>query len=115
MAYNEHLASRIECILEEKKVNFHSKKMMGGLTFMVDDKMCLGIVKDDLMARVGIENYEIALTKDGAKPMNFTGRTMKGYIFVSPDGIDFEEDLENWIQMALDFNPLVKASKKRKK
>ncbi len=115
MAYNEYLAERIERILVEKKVDFYAKKMMGGLTFMVDNKMCVGIVKEDLMARIGTDIYEEALTKTGAKPMNFTGRSMKDYVFVSPDGIDFEEDLEYWIQLALDFNPLAKASKKRKK
>jgi TfoX/Sxy family transcriptional regulator of competence genes len=113
MAYNEHLAERIERILVAKKVDFFAKKMMGGLTFMVDNKMCVGIVKDDLMARIGTDNYEMALTKNGCREMNFTGRTMKGYVFVNPEGVDFEEDLEYWIQLALDFNPLAKASKKK--
>lgn len=113
MAYNEYLAERIERILTAKKVDFFTKKMMGGLTFMVDSKMCVGIVNDDLMARIGTENYEMALTKNGCRPMNFTGKTMKGYVFVSPEAIDFEADLEYWLQLALDFNPLAKASKKK--
>lgn len=113
MAYNEYLQERIESILNEKKVMYDARKMMGGLVFMVDDKMCLGIVKDDLMARVGVENYESLMERNGARPMDFTKRPMKGYIFVAPEGIDYEEDLEFWIDKCLEFNPLAKASKKK--
>ncbi len=77
--------------------------------------MCVGIVKDHLMARVGEENYTIALSKEGAREMDFTGRPMKGYVFVHPEGIDFEEDLEYFIQLALEFNPFAKSSKRKKK
>ena len=115
MAYSEQLAERIHQALDEKKVDYFAKKMMGGLTFMVDNKMCVGIIKETLMARIGIDAYEDALTKKGCLPMDFTGRPMKGYVFIAPEGIDFDEDLEYWIQLALDFNPLAKASKKRKK
>ena len=115
MPYNEHLAERIHQILDGKKVDFFSKKMMGGLTFMVNNKMCVGIVKNDLMARIDPEVYEMALEKEGCRPMDFTGRKMKGYVFINPDAIDFDEDLEYWVQLALDFNPKAKASKKRKK
>ena len=87
--------------------------MMGGLCYMIDDKMCLGIVKDDLMARVGPDAYEELKQKEGAREMDFTKRPMKGYIFVAPEGIDFEEDLELWVDRCLEFNPLAKSSKKR--
>lgn len=113
MAYNEYLQERIESILNEKKVMYDARKMMGGLVFMVDDKMCLGIIKDDLMARVGVENYESLMERNGARPMDFTKRPMKGYIFVAPEGIDYEEDLEFWIDKCLEFNPFAKASKKK--
>ncbi len=115
MAYNEYLQERIESILNEKKVMFDARKMMGGLVYMIDDKMCFGIVKDDLMARVGTDNYENLMTKDGARPMDFTKRPMKGYIFVAPEGIDYEEDLEFWLDKCLEFNPFAKASKSKKK
>jgi len=82
---------------------------------MVDDKMCVGIVKDELMARIGLDAYEAALQKDGCKEMNFTGRSMKGYVFLEPTAVDLEEDLAYWVQLCLDFNPLAKSSKKRKK
>lgn len=121
MAYDEYLAERIEQLLKEKKVAFNAKRMMGGLCFMVDDKMCCGIHFDKkkntdlLMARVGESAAEMALKKEGALPMDFTGRPMKGYVFVTPDGFDTEEDLESWIDLCLAFNPLAKASKKRAK
>lgn len=114
MAYDEFLEERITRILQEKKVSFDAKKMMGGLCYMVDDKMCTGIVKDHLMARVGPEAYEECLDKPGCKPMDFTGRPMNGYVFVGGEGIAGDDDLANWIQLCLDFNPLAKSSKKKK-
>ena len=115
MAYDEYLAERVRTVLNRRMVIYNEKKMMGGLTFMVDDKMCLGIVKDHLMALIGPDRYEEALKLSGCKEMDFTGRPMKGYVFISPEGVDLEKDLYHWIQWALDYNPLAKASKKRKK
>lgn len=115
MAYNEFLADRVTVFFEEKKVLFEVKKMMGGLCFMVDSKMCVGIIKDEIMARIHPDIYEESLTKKGCNKMNFTGRPMKGFVFLSDEAIDMEEDLYYWLQLALDFNPLAKASKKRKK
>lgn len=115
MAYNEHLADRINMILKDKNVNFYEKKMFGGLCFMVEDKMCVGIIKDELMARIGEENYSDALTKKGCKEMTFTGRLMKGYVYLDDNAIDIDKDLEYWIQLALDFNPIAKVSKKKSK
>ena len=116
MAYNEHLADRVRRIFEEKKVsNIEEKKMMGGLTFMVNEKMCIGIVKDDLMVRLNPDDHDDALQKTGARTMDFTAKPMRGYIFVNPEGVDKETDLEDWVQTALTFNVLAKASKKSKK
>ena len=115
MAYNENFADRIRHILQEKEADFYEKKMFGGLCFMVDEKMCVGIVKEELMARIGSAVYEEALQKEGAKEMNFTGRAMKGYVFVEEQGLESDSDLAYWLQLALDFNPLAKASKKKKK
>ena len=116
MAYDEHLAERARRVLQEKKIqNIEEKKMMGGLTFMVNDKMCIGIVKDELMLRVNPEQHDEAITRAGCRTMNFTNRPMSGFVFVNPAGIDRESDLEAWIQMALDYNPLAKSSKKSKK
>lgn len=114
MAYDEYLADRIKNILSEKKVAFEEKKMMGGLTFMVDNKMCIGIVKNELMARIDPDIYEYALQKKGCKEMNFTGRPMKGFVFIEPESIDMEDDLNYWVQLCLDYNPKAKSSKKKK-
>ena len=119
MAYDEFLADRARQLLKEKSVSFSEKKMMGGLCFMVDEKMCfvMHIDKDTksslLMARVGLDNYAKALKKQHCKEMNFTGRTMKGYVFITEEGFDLDEDLDYWLQMCLDFNPLAKSSKKK--
>ena len=116
MAYNEHLADRVRRIFEEKKVsNIEEKKMMGGLTFMVNEKMCIGIVKDDLMVRLNPDDHDDALQKIGARTMDFTAKPMRGYIFVNPEGVDKEVELEDWVQTALIFNVLAKVSKKSKK
>lgn len=115
MAYDEYLAERITNVLQHNHVSFIEKKMMGGLTFMVDDKMCVGVVKNTLMARIDPEFYEEALTKKGCREMNFTGRPMKGFVFVEPEGIDSDESLEYWIQLALDYNPKAKSSRKSKR
>lgn len=115
MAYNEYLAERIENYFIHKKIQFKGMKMMGGYCFMVDDKMCVGVIKEEVMARIGTENYEEALKKEGCKEMNFTGRAMKGYVFLTEDATDLESDLEYWLGLALVFNPFAKASKKKKK
>lgn len=120
MAYDEYLGERITNVLKEKKVNFFSKNMMGGHVFMVNDKMFCGIHMDKkfgdslLMARIGEESYEEEIKKDCCLPMDFTGRPMRGYIYVTPNGFDLEEDLEYWVDQCLKFNPFAKVSKKRK-
>jgi len=121
MAYNEFLSDRIHQIFREKRVNFYTKKMMGGLCFMVDDKMCCGIHYDKkkeidlIMARIGEVAYQKAIKKEGCHPMDFTGKPVKGYVFISPEGFDLDKDLEYWMQLSLEFNPLAKRSKRKKK
>ena len=112
MAYDEFLADRIRKALSEVQVKYSEKKMFGGIAFMVEDKMCMGVIKDKLMARVGPEAHEEALKLQGASPMDFTGRPMKGYLFVEPIGLDHEEQFDHWISLCLAFNPLAKSSKK---
>lgn len=114
MAYNDFLEDRINQVFNEKGVLFKAKRMMGGLCYMVDEKMCVGIIGNQLMCRINPDIYEEALKKKGCKEMNFTGRAMKGFIFVDETVIDKQGDLEYWIQLCLDFNPLAKNSKKKK-
>ncbi len=93
--------------------------MMGGLCFMVDEKMCFGLDTDKkngsarLMARVGPDHYGSALKKPHCTPMDFTGRPMNGYVFVSAEGLDMDNELDYWIQLCLDFNPMAKSSKSK--
>ena len=90
------------------------KKMMGGLNFMVNSKMYVGVLQDDLMARINPAAYGTALDKRGCREMNFTGKPMKGFVFMSPDGTKTKEDLNYWIGLALEYNKIAKASKKRR-
>ena len=81
MAYNEHLAERIKQNLESRKIKYIEKKMFGGVCLMVDDKMLMGVMKEQLMARVDPEvDAPKALKRKGAVTMDFTGKTMKGFI-----------------------------------
>ncbi len=115
MPYNESLAARIEQNLDERKVKFTSKKMFGGLCYLVDDKMLMGVEKDRLMARIDPEDEAEAMNKKGAKPMDFTGRVMKGYVFVDVVAVDLDRDLMYWVDLCLKYNPKAKASKKKKR
>ena len=118
MAYDEFLADRTRRAFSELKTAFVEKKMMGGLVFMVNDKMCLGLDKDKntgedrIMARIGPEAYEAALKEKGSRKMDFTGKPMKGFVYIYSDGIDTDEELIYWISKALDFNQFASKSKK---
>lgn len=113
MAYDEILADRIrEILVDQPKIE--EKHMMGGVAFMVDNKMCVGVIKDEMMARIDPDIYEDALEKHGCHPMNFTGKPMKGWVFISPEGIDSIKNLTYWIDLALAFNHKAKPSKKKK-
>ena len=112
MAYNEFLADRVRQRLRNAG-QVVEKKMMGGLVFMVNDKMCIGIdtdkyTRDDrLMVRVGKLPYEVLLGQKGSRHMNFTGKPMRGFLFVDPVGFDTDQDLDFWVSKALDFNKLL--------
>jgi TfoX/Sxy family transcriptional regulator of competence genes len=106
VAYDEQLAERVR--------EFEEKRMMGGLCFMVDGKMCVGVEKERLMARMDPEVCEQALQRKGCTPMDFTGRPMRGFVFVNREGFGSDGDLDSWLELALDFNPRAKSSKKRR-
>src|SRR5688500_10044109 len=114
MAYNESLADRIKDLLESKKIKYTEKKMFGGLCFLVDDKMLLGVEKNRLMARIDPDDEAKALKKKGAKQMDFTGRPMKGFLFIDDKAIDMEKDLEYWVDLCMKYNPKAKKSEKRR-
>jgi TfoX/Sxy family transcriptional regulator of competence genes len=112
MAYNEHLSERVARLLQEKKISFEEKRMFGGMAFMVDDKMCVGVVREDLMVRIDPARDMESYAEAGCRPMDFTGKRMKGFYFIDPRGTDMDSDLEHWVEMALEFNPMAKSSKK---
>lgn len=114
MAYDAYLEERINRLLREIKVNYSEKKMFGGLCYMVDEKMCLGIVGHELMIRIEPEKQDYYLKKKGCRPMDFTHKPMKGFLYIDAIGTDKEKDLKYWIQQALDFNPKAKSTKKKK-
>jgi TfoX/Sxy family transcriptional regulator of competence genes len=114
MAFDEFLADRIQHSLKRNHITFEAKRMMGGLCYLVDNKMCLGVIKNKLMARIDPDKYFHALTLKGCHEMDFTGRPMAGYVFVEPEGIDMDDELDYWVKLALEYNPKAKSSKKKK-
>ena len=119
MAFNENTVQRIRDYFQQKDVDFYEKKMFSGVCFMVDDKMCCGTHidkntnEDFLLCRIGEEAYGKAIEMNNVIPMEFTGRAMKGYVFVTENGHKNAKDLNYWLQLCLDFNPLAKSSKKQ--
>jgi TfoX/Sxy family transcriptional regulator of competence genes len=103
MAYSERLAARVREILSESG-DVGERKMFGGLAFMVHGHMCCGVTRDDLMLRLGLERAARALEEPHVRPMDFTGRPMKGYVYVSTPGLRTEAKLRRWVQLARDFN-----------
>jgi len=114
MAYNEKLANRIRESLQDLP-NVEEKEMMGGLTFMVNDKMCVGIIKDEMMCRIDPEFHENAIEKTGCRTMDFTKKPMKGYVMVDETGMQSNKEFDYWIDLSLAFNSKAKSSKKKKK
>lgn len=87
--------------------------MFGGVCYMVNDKMCVGVVGDEMMCRIGEDNYADALEQNGCREMVFTGRPMKGYVFVEESVLKTRKDFQYWIDLCLEFNPKAKMAKKR--
>ncbi len=114
MAYDEKLADRVREVMAAHEKNIEEKKMFGGLCFMVNDKMCVGVREESLMLRIDPEKYEDSLEKPGCIPMEFTGRPMKGFVYVDNTALNTKKKLEYWLNMALEFNKIAKPSKKRK-
>lgn len=102
MAYDEGLAQRIREQLGTRP-DMTEKKMFGGLCFMIAGHMAFGIIKDELMARVGPDQYHESLSDKHAKEMDFTGKAMKGMIYVTPEGLRDDQDLKVWLDTCLTF------------
>ena len=114
MAYNEQLTNRIrEALAHLPKVD--EKKMFRGVTFMVNGKMCISAGDDKIMCRIDPSLHDEVLKRKGCATVTMKGREYKGYVYVSEEGIKTKKDLGYWVQLALEFNKLAKASKKKKK
>ncbi len=114
MAFDEALADRIRGLVAVRG-DVSERKMFGGLAFMAAGHMFCGVVGDELMVRVGSQNYEACLSKPGARPMDFTGRPMTGMLYVNQNGI--ATSLEEWVELAVDFAsalPPKSATKKKR-
>ena len=102
MPFNENLVSRIRAYFKGRE-DVRERKMFGGIAFMVGGHMCVGVAGDDLMARVGPEKYQQSLNKKHVRHMDFTGKPLTGFVFVSPDGIKSRPMLERWIALCESF------------
>src|SRR5574339_974530 len=112
MAYNEKLADMTRELISHTHKNVEEKAMFGGLCFMVNGKMALGVEKDRLMVRLDPARYDEVMEKEGCKPMDFTGKVMKGFVFVDAEVLSTKKKLQYWVDLALEYNKIAKASKK---
>jgi TfoX/Sxy family transcriptional regulator of competence genes len=100
MAYNERIAERVRQLLSGRR-GVSERKMFGGIAFLLDGKMCVGVVNDDLMVRSGPDRHVEALHKPHTRPMDFTGRPMTGMVFVEPAGIARGPSLRRWVDLGI--------------
>lgn len=102
MAFDEGLAQRIREILDDRP-ELVEKKMFGGVGFMLHGNMACGVNKEDLIVRVGPDKYETAVVRPHARPFDFTGRPMKGWVMIGPEGYASEDDLQGWVAEGVEF------------
>jgi len=117
MAYDEGLAQRLREAVEEEP-GITEKKMLGGLCFMLSGNMCLGVVGEELRVRVGPDAYEACLAEPHTREMDFTGRALKGMVYVATDGFESDSDLASWVERGVEFAvslPAKQPKAKRKK
>lgn len=102
MAYSQELVKNIEAALELFSEEFTPKKMFGGIVFLYQGKMTIGAINEDLMVRVVSEKMDELLSKSYVRPMDFTGKPMKEFVFISKNGHQNQEQLTNWITLGLE-------------
>jgi TfoX/Sxy family transcriptional regulator of competence genes len=100
MVYNERLAEKTRSLLSRRK-GFSEKKMFGGMSYLLNGNMCCGVLKDDLVVRVGPEKFEEALQMPHARPMDFTGRSIKGFVYVDAKGWSRDSSLKKWVELGV--------------
>jgi TfoX/Sxy family transcriptional regulator of competence genes len=102
MAYDVTLAARVRALLPAG-LPVREQKMFGGVAFMVQGNMCVGVTGNSLMVRVGAEEQTAALAQPHTRPMDFTGRPMRGFIYVDSPGLEKDTDLQAWVERGVDF------------
>ena len=102
MPYDEELAERVRAVLRSEP-GYTEKKMFGGVCFMVGGNMAVGVTGSDLMVRPGPDDFEAALALPHARPMDFTGRPMKGFVYVDPSGLDTSQALAEWVERGASY------------
>src|SRR5688572_6631247 len=115
MAYDIALSDRIREGLVHLDGQVEEKRMFGGICFMLNGKMCVGVLKDEMMCRIGPDEYEQALGQPGCREMRFTGRPMKGYVFVSSDAAATKKELQKWLDLCIAYNADARQSPRKKK
>lgn len=114
MAFNERLAERVRAALDGR-AGISERKMFGGLAFLLDGKMCVGVLGDELVVRSGAERYAESLKRPHARPMDFTGRSMTGMVYVAPAGTSRGAALQRWVKLGLEAASAATPSKRRRK
>ena len=102
MAYDEGLAERLREALADRD-DLQEKKMFGGLSFLLNGNLCCGVIGDEMIVRVGPDASNAALQKPHARMFDFTGKPMKGWVIVAPQGVESDNDLQRWVEMGLEF------------
>jgi TfoX/Sxy family transcriptional regulator of competence genes len=102
MAYDEELGDRLREVMAERG-DFTERKMFGGLAFMVGGHMCCGVIKDDMVVRIDPDRSEDLLKDKHARPMDFSGKPMKGFLYVAPEGTAQEKQLRRWVDEGMAF------------
>ena len=113
MAVNEKHTNWVREMIAPKETNIEEKKMFGGLCFMVNDKMCVGVKPERLMFRIDPALFDEVLEKDGCRAVEMQGRLMKGYVYVDTGVLNTKKKLEYWVNLALEFNKFAKSSKNK--
>jgi len=110
MVYDKKLANRIQKTLEKCK-GVTEKEMFGGISFLINGKMCCGVIKNDLVVRVDPKDYEKLLNRQNVRPMDFTGRPLKGFVYVNPEGCKSSATLAKWVKLGIEYVGSLKEKK----
>ena len=114
MSYDEKLADRIREKMAEVP-GVEEKHMFGGIAFMVNNKMCVGIIKDEMMCRIDPDIHDECVEKEGCRTMDFNKKPMKGFVMIDPFGMRNQETFDYWINLALEYNIIAKETIKKSK